>query len=521
MKKIIITLGIVFLFVPAFANAQVDSKCFTKDQCVKARTDFGSSHPNEGFYEKPECGKVPVGSVNGTPGESMGFCLPASETVTQIKFGGKQNFENIGEFLKYIYKYGVMVAGILATVMIIVAGFQWVASGGNSATIGEAKKRIFGAIIGLVLAVGSYTILETINPALVEFRLPQVWLINKVGLGAQYCNLVENPVALALPKDEKTKLIKLQDDASADLTPDARAIFDKNINIEEQRLNQIKLDNLSKIKTTGYNIFSKETECGSEYFMQESGSLTCQGAICKDKDKVCVPFDTNAGNAALIGIHKVNTKITQSACWKGALVIHYKVDPSLWEKLKGNVSEDLVTLEQSENGDDRWLEDPTSGSGDSAGQMTVRIYPICAAKVTKDNFFEATPKFETLKSSNSFYEYILQFEESDFFNAEKECPDSSSATGFMIMNQVNVNWSALDGYIFVTGNNQTAHADTWCNGQVSLQANQIPKDSVIGDTKKNLFLELTLTQNLINQVNKGEGWIYKDPIREVPGDECK
>jgi len=43
--------------------------------------------------------------------------------------------------------------------------------------------------------------------------------------------------------------------------------------------------------------------------MQESGSLTCQGAICKDKDKVCVPFDTNAGNAALIGIHKVNTKI--------------------------------------------------------------------------------------------------------------------------------------------------------------------------------------------------------------------
>ena len=59
---------------------------------------------------------------------------------------------------------------MLAIVLIIVAGLQWTVSGGNPEMIKRAQKRISGALIGLALAVGSYTILYTINPELVEFR---------------------------------------------------------------------------------------------------------------------------------------------------------------------------------------------------------------------------------------------------------------------------------------------------------------------------------------------------------------
>lgn len=76
----------------------------------------------------------------------------------------------IGEYLSVVYRYLVVLAGVAALIVIIVAGIQWTASGGNSSTIESAKNRIVGALTGLGLAVGSYIILYTINPDLVNFK---------------------------------------------------------------------------------------------------------------------------------------------------------------------------------------------------------------------------------------------------------------------------------------------------------------------------------------------------------------
>lgn len=76
----------------------------------------------------------------------------------------------LGEYLAVVYRYLVVLAGVAAVIMIIVAGIQWTASGGNSSTIESAKNRIIGALTGLGLAVGSYLILYTINPDLVNFK---------------------------------------------------------------------------------------------------------------------------------------------------------------------------------------------------------------------------------------------------------------------------------------------------------------------------------------------------------------
>ncbi len=48
--------------------------------------------------------------------------------------------------------------GIIFTVLVVFAGYQWMTSAGDSSKIGEAKKRITAGIIGLVIILASWGI---------------------------------------------------------------------------------------------------------------------------------------------------------------------------------------------------------------------------------------------------------------------------------------------------------------------------------------------------------------------------
>lgn len=76
----------------------------------------------------------------------------------------------LGQYISAIYKFAVIAAGIVSTLVIIVSGIQWTASAGNSSIVSSAKSRIVNAVIGLVIAVGSYSILFVLNPNLVNFE---------------------------------------------------------------------------------------------------------------------------------------------------------------------------------------------------------------------------------------------------------------------------------------------------------------------------------------------------------------
>ncbi|MBU1036823.1 pilin [Patescibacteria group bacterium] len=76
---------------------------------------------------------------------------------------------DLTDYIKALYKFFVGIAGILAVFMIMFGGIQWLFSGGNAQKVSSAKETIFGAVIGLILAIGSYTILQVINPRLVKF----------------------------------------------------------------------------------------------------------------------------------------------------------------------------------------------------------------------------------------------------------------------------------------------------------------------------------------------------------------
>lgn len=95
--------------------------------------------------------------------------------------GGSQFIESpaLANYIAATYRYAVAMITILTTIMIIMSGVIWTTSAGNQEKINKAKQMISRSLAGLVIALGSYTILYTINPDLVEFRSLQVIRVEK------------------------------------------------------------------------------------------------------------------------------------------------------------------------------------------------------------------------------------------------------------------------------------------------------------------------------------------------------
>ena len=90
--------------------------------------------------------------------------------IKKVDFGTDPRYLDspfLTDYIAQVYKYAVTVTTVLSTIVIIFAGVLWITSAGNIEQISRAKKMIARAFTGLLLAVGSYTILWTINPQLV------------------------------------------------------------------------------------------------------------------------------------------------------------------------------------------------------------------------------------------------------------------------------------------------------------------------------------------------------------------
>ncbi len=96
----------------------------------------------------------------------------------KIKFFAEGKVRDLADYLGIVYQYLVGIAGVVAVALIMWGGLKWIFAGGDSGKITEAKKTISNAVIGLILALGSFLLLNTINPALVNLRLPKIAKIN-------------------------------------------------------------------------------------------------------------------------------------------------------------------------------------------------------------------------------------------------------------------------------------------------------------------------------------------------------
>lgn len=308
LKILLAVLVFSFLLFPNLSQA-ADLRCWAKKDCREIRKtldpDMTAQEQLEGFFRSRETKQV-CGDKDAE-GSELGFCLPVGKTVTAVKFGGKAEFSHLGDFIQYIYRYGVIAAGILAVLIIIHSGFMWVISGGNAEAITRARKRLAGAMMGLFIAVMSYVVLNTINPYLVNLRMPQVWLLRSVELVGDYCDeMQDSEFALAKKSGEQVSNAEL------------------------------KTRYESAVSQGGFKSYSAiKPGCGNEYFTKEGGALTCIGTVCGE-NQVC----TKQGKEVF-------------KCETGLLAGSIKAAPQLLCKdLAGNIiNNDLKLIAMCKNGD--------------------------------------------------------------------------------------------------------------------------------------------------------------------------
>lgn len=151
---------------------EAPSKCFMDhilhDTCVesKARITAVESVINELTANKPTFEiKIPGLNLSDVTSKNEG-----NHTYLFLPW--------IAEFISAIYKLSIALVSIVSVIVIILQGMRIITSGGGEG-VSEGYKKISHAVIGLLLAWGSFLILYTINPALVQFNALKVEVIQR------------------------------------------------------------------------------------------------------------------------------------------------------------------------------------------------------------------------------------------------------------------------------------------------------------------------------------------------------
>jgi glucose uptake protein GlcU len=110
-------------------------------------------NPSDPFVELP-------------PDASTPFCIESTGLTDSANATGVRANTNIST-IKNIISLLLFVLGVICVIVIIVAGIQYAVAAGDSNQITRAKNSILYAIVGLVIALLAYTI---VNFVIDQFR---------------------------------------------------------------------------------------------------------------------------------------------------------------------------------------------------------------------------------------------------------------------------------------------------------------------------------------------------------------
>lgn len=276
LKKIFVIFILLqgFLLFTTFVEAaaipsSVNLTCWKIDACQSKLKDAfpdASFDPNFNFQ---------AGGVNGECGKDFGLCIPGQRVKAQIKIGNFDVFENMADYFQKYFIYLVSIGGIFAAAILVMAGFMWITSAGSPERIKQAKDYIGSSLLGLMLLLGSYTLLYTINPDLVRLRLPSVYMVRPSVQGAEWCRDLKG--------------------ASAVLAYAASGVVSSNdVKPEDFKIPANPAITPALLKTATYQTVPM---CNSKYFWKDSNDNKCKGSICKaaadGTPKTCSNIDEN------------------------------------------------------------------------------------------------------------------------------------------------------------------------------------------------------------------------------------
>jgi len=110
-------------------------------------------------------------AINTTDNSSVYKLLAPIGNITTMNSAGCATGDktcitnDIGVYLNFIFKFAIGLCAALAVIMLIISGVTYM---GDESVFGKtaAKEKMFNAILGLIIALGAYALLNTINPAL-------------------------------------------------------------------------------------------------------------------------------------------------------------------------------------------------------------------------------------------------------------------------------------------------------------------------------------------------------------------
>jgi hypothetical protein len=415
-QKIAIVFFFVFLFCAFLPVKALSAEknlapkfnpiCWEKKACEEERAKYvgeSGAKAAEGWLEN----QIPCDQ------KGWGMCLPTNVTKAQVSFGGSDKFTNIGEYIKTVYNYSLIMISIIAVVVIIIAGAQWISSAGNSEMIKQSQKRITGAIIGLFIAFMSFNILQSINPATINLRLPQVYMVRQQVLAGKWCR------------------------ETATLYPETEFAFGAGVK-----------DQSSKIKATNENYYNmkypfnepqKDTFwCGQRFFVGDaSAETTCLGDRCK-LGEMCTDADPQDKN---------NPYMCRKASVSGEIY-----------------TSDLYTFEKWEM---PWVEQ---------GKMSLIVVCGPSPYVGTNRFFPEVVSDNVMISqkSNDRLSYLIMVKNEDMEKAQKKC--GSQIMGFLLEVYFNRNWNTIDEAHIIGKNGVDLGCSDYDEQECGVQLPDVGKD---------------------------------------------
>ncbi len=175
--------------------------CFTPEQCgLMSKDEKGVSQAK---WDGPNPDKQPPECMHG-----MFYCYPdvkKAEANLSVKIGGVSKISDLGQYVNILYQWMLGVAGVIAIVMIMIGGLQWVLS----PAVGDIKKaqdRIQNGIIGLILLFCIVLILKVVNPQLLTITVPKLPLIRTLEIaGGKTCKQFEAEGYTVVPENKDHK----------------------------------------------------------------------------------------------------------------------------------------------------------------------------------------------------------------------------------------------------------------------------------------------------------------------------
>ncbi len=125
----------------------------------------------------------------GTGSDSTAKCYAKPPKITlqvPIPGLGKEFTGGIAVYIAYFYRFFVSALAVMAVVMVMWGGFKRIYAAGSPERVKDANNTIISAISGLAIALLSYTLLNLVNPKLVNLPSLAIEIPKKQGFG-EWC----------------------------------------------------------------------------------------------------------------------------------------------------------------------------------------------------------------------------------------------------------------------------------------------------------------------------------------------